>query len=347
MPMPADEVESILREAFPDADITITDLAGDGDHYRAAIASSAFAGKSRVAQHQMVYAALKGRVGGQLHALALDTTIKRVQGQPPAPQPQYGAVLQPNQRALLSFFERDHGLGHDAAQGGAVPWLLALLAQHGIADVDGDIWLQTYPRVWGYTFKPVSFWYCHRADGSLAAVVAEVNNTFGERHCYLLAGAGLAWGRELQARKVFHVSPFCDVKGHYRFRFDLTGQRIFAQIDYHDGDLGADKLLVTTVHGDGVMPELTDLLTAWIARVLPDYTGMINLETMGGRIIEAQIRFPCCTIWSMTSKTIFDKNWPHIAVVFQLGRQHWAECAQQRTERENPFHINPRTRASC
>jgi hypothetical protein len=67
--------------------------------------------------------------------------------------------------------------------------------------------------VLGYVFKPVSFWYAHRADGSLAAVLAEVNNTFGERHAYLLAGPDLAWGREQHARKVFHVSPFCRVEG--------------------------------------------------------------------------------------------------------------------------------------
>jgi stress-induced morphogen len=76
MAMEATALETLLREAFPDADIEITDLAGDGDHYKASIASSAFAGKSRVAQHQLVYAALKGRVGGELHALALDTKAK-------------------------------------------------------------------------------------------------------------------------------------------------------------------------------------------------------------------------------------------------------------------------------
>jgi stress-induced morphogen len=76
MAMAADELEGLLREAFADAEITIEDLAGDGDHYRAIIRSSAFAGKSRVAQHQMVYAALKGRMGGELHALALDTAAK-------------------------------------------------------------------------------------------------------------------------------------------------------------------------------------------------------------------------------------------------------------------------------
>jgi stress-induced morphogen len=76
MAMAAEELETLLREALPDADIHIEDLAGDGDHYRATIRSGAFAGKSRVAQHQMVYAALKGRMGGELHALALDTGPK-------------------------------------------------------------------------------------------------------------------------------------------------------------------------------------------------------------------------------------------------------------------------------
>ncbi|HEX2561799.1 BolA family transcriptional regulator [Phenylobacterium sp.] len=73
MPMPMSELQSCLREAFPDADIQVTDLAGDGDHYRARIVSPAFAGLPKVKQHQMVYAALKGRMGGELHALALET----------------------------------------------------------------------------------------------------------------------------------------------------------------------------------------------------------------------------------------------------------------------------------
>lgn len=73
MPMPADELERSLREAFPGSEVVITDLAGDGDHYRARIVSHAFVGLSRVKQHQLVYQALKGRVGGELHALALET----------------------------------------------------------------------------------------------------------------------------------------------------------------------------------------------------------------------------------------------------------------------------------
>ena len=74
MPMAADRLEAELRQAFPDAEIAIEDLAGDGDHYRARITSSAFAGLSRIRQHQLVYAALKGKVGGELHALALETS---------------------------------------------------------------------------------------------------------------------------------------------------------------------------------------------------------------------------------------------------------------------------------
>ncbi len=73
MPMPQAELETCLRGAFPDAEIVVEDLAGDGDHYRARIVSSAFKGLPRVRQHQLVYAALQGRMGGELHALALDT----------------------------------------------------------------------------------------------------------------------------------------------------------------------------------------------------------------------------------------------------------------------------------
>lgn len=73
MPMAASEIESLIKEALPDAEIRIDDLRGDGDHYLAHVVSSAFAGKSRVQQHQMVYDALQGRMGGELHALALQT----------------------------------------------------------------------------------------------------------------------------------------------------------------------------------------------------------------------------------------------------------------------------------
>ena len=74
MAMNAAEIERLIKEALPDARVEIRDLAGDGDHYAANVVSSSFKGKSRVQQHQMIYAALKGRMGGELHALALQTS---------------------------------------------------------------------------------------------------------------------------------------------------------------------------------------------------------------------------------------------------------------------------------
>jgi stress-induced morphogen len=77
MAMAAPEIEHLIKQAFPDAQVIVTDLAGDGDHYGARVVSSAFVGKSRVQQHQMVYAALKGKMGGELHALALETAASK------------------------------------------------------------------------------------------------------------------------------------------------------------------------------------------------------------------------------------------------------------------------------
>ncbi len=75
MAMAANEIEALIRAALPDARITVEDLAGDGDHYAASVVSEAFRGRSRVQQHQLVYAALRGRMGGELHALALQTSV--------------------------------------------------------------------------------------------------------------------------------------------------------------------------------------------------------------------------------------------------------------------------------
>lgn len=155
------------------------------------------------------------------------------------------AALVRNGFGLVSFHDRDHGDG----RADCLAWLDEQLAREGVDDADGEVWLQTYPRVLGYAFKPVSFWYCHRRDGTLAAIVAEVNNTFGERHCYLLRGAELDWGRELHARKVFHVSPFCAVDGSYRFRFMLSGGDPARFIGCVDHDDAGGPLLQTSLSG--------------------------------------------------------------------------------------------------
>ena len=161
---------------------------------------------------------------------------------------QASATLRRNRFGALSFFDRDHGDGRDDA----LAWLDELLASENVLDAQGEVWLHTIPRVLGYAFKPVSFWYAHRVDGTLAAVVAEVNNTFGERHCYLIAGPSLRWGADVEATKVFHVSPFCAVEGRYRFRFLMSGAsaasplHTVARIDHDDT---GGPLLQTSVGG--------------------------------------------------------------------------------------------------
>jgi DUF1365 family protein len=153
-------------------------------------------------------------------------------------------VLAVNRKGAISFHDVDHGDGRSPCEGGALAWLDALLHSEGIDDANGEVWLHCYPRIFGFTFKPVSFWYCHDASNHLRAIVVEVNNTFGERHCYLIDKP--QWGVEHIANKVFHVSPFCKVEGQYRFRFMRTADRIVARID-HDDDLG--PLIQTSVSG--------------------------------------------------------------------------------------------------
>ncbi len=193
-----------------------------------------------------------------------------------------------NRFGLISFHDRDHGDG----RADSLAWLDELLQREGVADADGEVWLHCYPRVLGLTFKPVSFWYCHRHDGSMAAIVVEVNNTFGERHCYLLTGDGAEgprFGEALTATKVFHVSPFCHIEGRYRFRFMRTDlqpgcsrQRTVVRID-HDDDAGA--LLQTSVSGE--------LAPVTPARVRAAFFGM-PLMTLG---VIVRIHWQALQLW--------------------------------------------------
>lgn len=196
------------------------------------------------------------------------------------------AALVRNRFGLVAFADRDHGDG----RADSLAWLESLLAREGVADADGEVWLHCYPRVLGFAFKPVSFWYCHRADGSLTAVVVEVNNTFGERHCYLLAGA--RFGAALHAGKVFHVSPFCAVAGTYRFRFMTTGlagparraaPRTVARIEHFD----AEGLLIRTSVSGELQP-----LTA--ARARAAFFGM-PLMTL---FVVARIHWQALRLWA-------------------------------------------------
>jgi uncharacterized protein len=158
-------------------------------------------------------------------------------------------TLAVNRGSLLSFHERDHG----ARDGSSLQqWIIELLREHLVlaAAETVQVELIAFPRMLGYVFNPVSFWICRRADDRVLAVLAEVNNTFGESHRYLLTkrhGEVINSGDTLRAVKLLHVSPFNEVKGDYQFRFNFAEDKWLARIDYDDGD---GHLLHTHMNGD-------------------------------------------------------------------------------------------------
>ena len=220
------------------------------------------------------------RLRPQPHAFVYDTFFLMLPMRQ-LDQPEVRGALAVNRRGAISFHDRDHGDGRGPEQGGALAWLLELLQREGIDDADGEVWLHTYPRMLGYTFKPVSFWYCHRTDGRLRAVVVEVNNTFGERHCYLLDNP--RYGVEWHAQKCFHVSPFCRVEGQYRFRFMRTEQaRTVVRVDHDDA---SGPLLNTSISG-----RLEPITAGALRRALWHYPAMTLM-------VMARIHWQALRLW--------------------------------------------------
>lgn len=142
------------------------------------------------------------------------------------------SLFKRNRRGFTGLNDRDHGGPPKIGRGAR--WVREVLAQHQIAGV-AKIELLAQPRVLGHVFNPVSFWLCRRGDGALVTVIAEVSNTFGDRHSYLCCHPDLRPidpGDTLTSQKVFHVSPFQPVEGGYKFRFDISEARIGIWIDY-------------------------------------------------------------------------------------------------------------------
>ncbi|AMP05969.1 DUF1365 domain-containing protein [Collimonas pratensis] len=149
----------------------------------------------------------------------------------------------------VSLRTRDYGARDGTA---LITWIRNLLAEHEIT-ADGEIWLQTFPRIFGFVFNPVSFWYCYDQHKDLRAVLAEVNNTFGETHRYLLTADHeevITSESTLSCQKRLHVSPFCPLRGSYYFRFRDGIHTTFTGIDYHDDD----GLLLKTSIGGHIQP---------------------------------------------------------------------------------------------
>lgn len=145
-----------------------------------------------------------------------------------------------NGRALVSVHDRDHG----PRDGSPLrPWIDGVLARAGIDLAGGRVELLTFPRVWGFRFFPVSFWYCYHADGTPRAVLAEVQNTFRDHHNYLLHndGAPYDWSARPEKVKTFYVSPFVQLSDvTYRFGFSEPGEDL--QVSVLDTVEGAPTL---------------------------------------------------------------------------------------------------------
>ena len=156
------------------------------------------------------------------------------------------ALFSRNRTNLTALHDRDHGGAPGKGRG--VSWVREVLAEHGVHEACGRIQLLAQPRVLGHVFNPVSFWLCHGLDGTLRAVIAEVSNTFGDRHSYLchhLDQRPIRPEDTLEARKIFHVSPFQPIDGGYRFNFDITVEAVSIRIDYRSGN----ERLIATLNG--------------------------------------------------------------------------------------------------
>jgi len=188
-----------------------------------------------------------------------------------------------NRAGLTSLHDTDHGGPPKQGQGAA--WARDVLATHGLADVTaGSLQLLAQPRMLGHVFNPVSFWLAHDAAGQLRAVIAEVSNTFGDRHSYLCAHEDqrpITREDTLSAQKIFHVSPFQPIEGGYSFRFDIRSDRIGIWIDY-------------STNGEGLLATLTGkrrALTSWaILR-------SVLRRPLGARRVLALIHWQALKLW--------------------------------------------------
>lgn len=175
-----------------------------------------------------------------------------------------------NRFAPVSFYDRDHGGGDGRP---LRPWLEGQLQRAGLSARGGRVELLTMPRIFGYAFNPLSIWFCRDENDRLIAVLYEVRNTFGDRHCYLFPVV-LGEGRiEQRCDKAFYVSPFMAVDGEYRFRLVEPGARIALTIRESD----EEGILLTASFSGEAKP----LSAAGLAGMLLRYP-LLTLKVVAG-----------------------------------------------------------------
>jgi len=181
-----------------------------------------------------------------------------------APDMRAPLLLSHNRFNLWSIHDRDHGGERGDGQGAG--WFADVLHEHGFPVADAQILLLTQPGFLWFQFNPVSFWIA-LTDGVPRAFVAEVNNTFGHRHCYFCAHPDfrpITWEDPVHAVKQMHVSPFQQVAADYSFRFSLTGDEVKIRIAHENGDEG----VIATLAGKRQVAGNASLLKAAMLRPL-------------------------------------------------------------------------------
>ena len=172
-----------------------------------------------------------------------------------------------NKSGFWSFHDSDHGLkGKNNLEGKDLEkWARTILENYKIDKANGEIILVCMPRILGYVFNPVSFWFCFDRSEKLRAVLCEVNNTFGETHSYLCAHTDqkeIKGDEIIEAQKLFHVSPFMQRDGHYKFRFNLKDETFGVWIDYFSDK--NEKRLITSLTGKReIMSSKTKMRAFW------------------------------------------------------------------------------------
>ncbi|TRD22258.1 DUF1365 domain-containing protein [Palleronia caenipelagi] len=198
------------------------------------------------------------------------------------PVPQAPWPFRRNRAGLISLRDRDHGGAPGNGRG--ADWVRDILTEEGLDHLAHRIELLAQPRILGHVFNPVSFWLIRDRDVALRAVIAEVTNTFGDRHNYLCHRPDLAPlqpSDEIVAKKVFHVSPFQDIGGVYRFRFDIREEKISIRIDFDHENKG----LLATLVGDRRPATRGGLLRALLRR------------PFGSRRVLALIHWQALVLW--------------------------------------------------
>jgi len=179
-------------------------------------------------------------------------------------------LVQHNRKGVVALHDADHG----PRDGSPLrPWFDQVLADADLDLAGGPAWLLTQPRVFGVGFNPLSLWFGWHRDGRLLAVLAEVRNTFGDWHGYLLHENGAPLGKTIRSRatKCFHVSPFFPVAGQYDFRIRLDEQRLGIGIHYSL----QDAPLLTAVQAGTRQPLTRRHLLKAMAGPLPGSAGTL------------------------------------------------------------------------